>query len=380
MTQIHVVIDDTDRPRCKGVKILYGFFKTLDKLTNGWIQAQNIVFLCLVTDRVTVVFFFTFYRPDPIYSAWEEKDKKLRKLGHKKKDRPKGPKRRSNYPTRIEIAINLLARLKSFLSQFEELTGKQLKVKSILFDCAYMSPKIQKMARKNFKKVQLISQIASNQKVWNRSGCKKTAEEYFNNLNPQTSSFQIRDNPTDVIFVSARLTVQSHGRVFHVVAIKYRDEAKFRYLIAADLSWKAENIIRAYALRWLIEVVNFDWKQHDGWGESATQQGADGACRGMILSLLVDSFLLTHPLQIRQSRAGLQLWTAGSVVQRVQYDHLLDSIEELFASPDPEIALKQIAESVGKYIKLRPSTKHMKPEVLAALGPSLSLQLVWGSG
>ena len=71
ISRIHIVIDDTDRSRSKVIKILWGVFKTIDKATGGWINAQNIVFLCLVTDKITVPFMFCFYRPDPAYS--EEK-------------------------------------------------------------------------------------------------------------------------------------------------------------------------------------------------------------------------------------------------------------------------------------------------------------------
>ena len=69
VTTIHVAIDDTDRSRSKVVKILWGVFKTIDKVTGGWINAQNIVFLCLVTNKITVPIMFAFYRPDPNYSA-----------------------------------------------------------------------------------------------------------------------------------------------------------------------------------------------------------------------------------------------------------------------------------------------------------------------
>lgn len=48
---VHLVIDDTDRSRSKVIRLLWGVFKTVDKVTGGWINAQNIVFLCLVTDK-----------------------------------------------------------------------------------------------------------------------------------------------------------------------------------------------------------------------------------------------------------------------------------------------------------------------------------------
>jgi len=136
---VHLLIDDTDRPRSKVVKILWGIFKTVDKVTGGWINAQNIVFLCVVTNKVTIPVYFTFYRPDPVLSAWKKEDKRLRKQGVKKKNRPVEPKRNKKYPTMIEIAMKLLDRFKNYLFEIEPLLDRLLEVKSISFDCAYLS-------------------------------------------------------------------------------------------------------------------------------------------------------------------------------------------------------------------------------------------------
>jgi len=377
ISSVQLVIDDTDRPRSKVVKILWGVFKTVDKRTGGWINAQNIVFLCLVTDKITIPIMFTFYRPDPIYAAWVKQDKKLRKKGIKKKDRPPEPKRREQYPTRIEIAINLLARCKSFLITVETISGIRVKIKSILFDCAYMSPKIAQFCSKTFPKVQVVSQIKSSQIVWNSSGKPIRVDKYFKNKIPVETTVYIRGSKKKVSYLSARLTVKSHGRRLHIVALKYEGEAEYRYLAATELTWRAIDIIRVYAFRWLIEVTNFDWKQYDGWGKKAFQHGADGACRGVILSLLVDCFLLTHQTQIRQSRAGLPLWTAGSVVKRIQYDNILETIDEIFTSPEPQKKLKAFAQRIETFVQLTPSTKHMVGVDIAELGPSPSLQRIW---
>lgn len=374
---IHAEIDDTDRTRSKVIKILWGVFKTIDKVTGGWINAQNIVFLCLVTDKITIPIMFAFYRPDPVYSAWAKQDKKLRKKKIKKKDRPPAPKRDKRYPAKIEIAMKLLGTLRVFLGTIEPILGRKLKISSIAFDCAFLSPRIARFCRRMFPKIQVISQIASNQIVWSRTGKPTRVDAFFKNIVPVEKEIFIRGTKQKVSFIAARLTVKSHGRFLHIVALKYDGEAEYRYLAAVDLTWRSEDIIRAYALRWLIEVAIFDWKQHDGWGRGAYQHGADGACSGVILSLLVDCFLLTHPAQLRQSRAGLPLYTAGSVVRRIQYDNLLEGIEEIFASPDPQKALKDLIQSVEKVIVLMPSTKHMVGVEISDLGPSPSLRSIW---
>ena len=373
ISAVHLVIDDTDRPRSKGVKILWGLFKTVDKVTGGWIKAQNIVFLCLVTHKITIPVMFSFYRPDPVYSTWLKRDKKLRKKGIKKRNRPREPKRNKKYPTRIEIAMKLLSRFKSFTEQVKPLLEKPIKVKSISFDSAYLSPRIVKTCRKIFPRAQTISQLASSQIVWDKSARAMNVKTYFKNKKGSTEKVNLRGVEKSVTFVAARLTVKSHGRNLHIVALKYDGEENYRYLAATELTWRSVDIIRAYALRWLIEVANFDWKQYDGWGRKAYQHGADGACRGVILSLLVDYFLLSHPIQIHQSHSGLPLWTAGSVVRRLQYDNILETIEDIFSSPDPQKALKELAQNIENVVQLIPSTKHMSGLKIGDFAPSPSL-------
>jgi len=36
--------------------------------------------------------------------------------------------------------------------------------------------------------------------------------------------------------------------------LKYEGEDEYRYITATDLSWRAIDIVSAYALRWLVEV------------------------------------------------------------------------------------------------------------------------------
>ena len=55
-------------------------------------------------------------------------------------------------------------------------------------------------------------------------------------------------------------------------------------LLSSDIS----DIIRYYALHWLVEVFIEDWKQHEGWGKMACQQAEDGTRRALLLSLLLD--------------------------------------------------------------------------------------------
>lgn len=378
---LHLVIDDTDRPRSKMTRTLWGVFKTVDKATGGWIQAQNLVFLCIVTDKFTLPILFQFYRPDPAIRAWNREDKRLRKAGVKKSERPQKPERNSDFPTKIDIAGRLLQRCAMTLAQLNErglIKIPASNVKSITFDCAYMSPRMARSCARFFPAVQVISQISSSQIVWDKSGIHSSVKEYFARKKPVTAVVKRRGTAQTVRYLSARLVVKSHGEILHVVALTFEGEEEYRYLVATKLSWRSDDIIRAYALRWLIEVANFDWKQHDGWGRSASQYGADGACRGVVLSLLVDSLLLTHHAQLQQSRAGLPLWTAGSVARRLQYDNLLNLLQELAQSQDPDGVVRELRRAVESMINFVSSSKHMVGIDVGDFGPTPSLKAIWG--
>lgn len=75
---------------------------------------------------------------------------------------------------------------------------------------------------------------------------------------------------------SARLKVDAHGVKRFVIALKYQGEEDYRYLVAADMSWRTKDIIQAYSLRWLVEVFFLDWKYHYGWGREVQQYGKQG--------------------------------------------------------------------------------------------------------
>ena len=116
-----------------------------------------------ITNKVTIPFMCKFYRPDPKVSEWKKKDKALRKQKISKNLRPSAPKANANYPTRIEIAKCLLRKLRQFLIDIKPIMGKSIKVNSISFDSAYLSPKLVKFSKKVFPDVQVISQLKKSQ-------------------------------------------------------------------------------------------------------------------------------------------------------------------------------------------------------------------------
>src|SRR5262245_8140107 len=92
-----LVIDDSDHQRSKRTKKIAYVHRIKDKKNECYFKGQNLVFLCLVTDLVTIPCGFAFYEPDPDYKQWEKQDKKLKKEGVKKNKRPQKPVKNIKY-------------------------------------------------------------------------------------------------------------------------------------------------------------------------------------------------------------------------------------------------------------------------------------------
>jgi hypothetical protein len=163
-TQIALAIDDTDRHRTRSVKTIAFVFKTICKVTKGYVMAQNIVFVCLVTDRFTIPISWSFYSPDPELKKWEKEIKRLKKLGIRKAQRPEKPPRHPDHPTRIDLCERLLWQTKDTLQEVSAYLRMPVRVYVVVADAAYMSPDMCRYVRIIFK-VNFVSQIKSNQLV-----------------------------------------------------------------------------------------------------------------------------------------------------------------------------------------------------------------------
>ena len=83
-----------------------------------------MVLLLLVTQTVTFPVGFAFYRPDPVLTAWVKEEKRMKKAGVAKKDRPAKIERDSDYPTKTQLAFRLL-------QEFKDVHGN-IKIKAVL--------------------------------------------------------------------------------------------------------------------------------------------------------------------------------------------------------------------------------------------------------
>src|SRR5918994_1433826 len=88
LTSGSLVIDDTDHPRSKAAKALAHLYKLRDKESGGYVWGQSLVFLVLVTPKISLPVGFVFYQPAPELRAWYKQAKRLKQQGVAPKQRP----------------------------------------------------------------------------------------------------------------------------------------------------------------------------------------------------------------------------------------------------------------------------------------------------
>lgn len=360
-------IDDTDKKRSKSTKRIVHVHKIKHKLSGGYIMGQSLVFLVLVTPKITVPVGFAFHMPDPALSAWDKNDKSLKKQGVPKALRPAKPPRDHNYPTMPQLALSLLAQFKS--------AHPQIRVRCVVADALYGTGKFLDQASRLFGGVQVISQIRCNQLIRYKNR-KLAVEDYFAKFPGTEQNIRIRAGKEIKVNIgSARLHVRAHGKKRFVIALRYEGETEYRYLIASDLSWRTIDIVEAYTLRWLVEVFFQDWKSNEGWGQLTKQPGEEGSSRSLILSLLVDHCLFFHPDQLARLENNLPAYTVGSLAAKIKVEGMLATFEQIILSDAPVERFKEFAKSVEENaVMLRPSKKHMVGRDIGKLEPAPSLK------
>src|SRR5438270_7465510 len=108
LTSGSLVIDDTDNPRSKSAKKLAHLYKLRDKESGGYLWGQSLVFLFLVTPKISMPVGFVFSQPDPALSAWYQRAEALKKQKAPPAQRPPKPAPKPEYPTKPHLALRLL--------------------------------------------------------------------------------------------------------------------------------------------------------------------------------------------------------------------------------------------------------------------------------
>jgi hypothetical protein len=366
ITSGSLVIDDTDNPRSKSAKKLAYLYKLRDKESGGYVWGQSLVFLLLVTPKISIPVGFVFYQPAPELSAWYKQEKALKKQGVPKKQRPPKPAPNPEYPTKQQLALRLLEAFKTH--------HPDLRVHCIAADALYGTASFVDEASTLFGGVQVLSQIRSNQNI--RVGKREQhVADYFATHPGTPHTIRIRGGEEVGVWVSsARLYVCCHKTKRFIVALKYEEEDSYRYLIASDLSWRTLDIVQGHSLRWLVEVFIQDWKGHEGWSQLTKQPGEEGARQSVILSLLVDHSLFIHPDQQDQLKNNLPAYTVGSLRANVQVACLVDVIDDLVSSDDPQDHLKRFTQALHEVFAFGRSKKHMIQRQLGRLEPTPALK------
>lgn len=79
LTEGSLLLDETERQRAKKTSKIFKTHKMKAKKTGGYMNGQEIVFLILVTSKITLPVDFRFYKPDPDMTAWRKERDRLRK-------------------------------------------------------------------------------------------------------------------------------------------------------------------------------------------------------------------------------------------------------------------------------------------------------------
>jgi hypothetical protein len=352
-----LAIDDTDRGRSKNTTRIWGVHKTLLKGTGGFHKAQNIVVLLLVTPSISFPVGVRFYCPDPEMKLWKLNDEQLKEQGVPKKNRPKAPPANQDYPSREQLALDLI---KEFQAEHPLVS-----IRAITADSAYCTPFLMTAIPSVYPKTQVLSQIRSNQKVRFRNGKNQSVSNFFKGRKWKTKTLKLRGHKDTIVhFCSAIVEVKSHERNFRVVALKYEDEEEPRFIISHDPSWQPEDIIRYYALRWLVEVFIEDWKQHEGWAQLAYQQDVDGARYGLILSLLLDHSLFFHAQQSDRIKHKLPALSVGSLRSAIQHESIFVTFQTVLQDEDPQKAFSALKERFQEICISNESTKHFSGRIM----------------
>jgi hypothetical protein len=347
-----LLVDDTDISRSQHTKKIPWIQRLKDKLTGGYLDGQNIVFLVLSTDQITLPVGFRFYMPDVELKKWEKENKRLIKEGQKKKDRPSKPERNPKHPTKQAIAFELI---EDFKKSFPYLT-----VPAILADALYGSSDFVNNIENLYPDAQVVSLLRSTQLIRNDRGWLQSLPAYFKGKKPKTCTIKVRGRKEQVIiYAAAKLRVKAHGKKRFVIAVKFKDEKEFRYMVATDMSWRIQDILQAYSLRWLVEVFIQDWKSYEGWSSMAKQQGSEGSFRGVILSLLLDHALFFHEDQCSSIKNKLPLVTIGSLTEKCRLEAFLQNTVSIFRSDDIENELALLKEEMELMMATKQSSKHL---------------------
>ena len=352
-----LAIDDTSRDRSKSCKIIPYVQKLKCKVTGGWRQAQSIVFISVVTDKISIPIWFSFHEAPDLTKEEKKRCKKNPKL-IKKIDK--------EYKTKVDLAESGLEKVSNFLKKIEHSIGRKIEVKCITGDYGYASSQIQGAVSKYFD-CPYLSKLCSTQNVTWRSyngsalGPKQSVEKAFSKIDSKFVTVNIRGHSHEIELKQNNFFVLSHKKQQRIIAFRYRGDKKWIYIYSTDLGWSEQTILKGYGFRWITEVIFHDLKQFDGWGKGALQRDKKGAARGLYLSMLIDLFYLYYQTNyMSKNTDGTPdcLRTTESVINHLHCSAFRAAGEDIIQQENPKEYLQSIYQNMLDMFEFRPSKKH----------------------
>jgi hypothetical protein len=170
----------------------------------------------------------------------------------------------------------------------------------------------------------------------------------------------LRGQEKQVTYISKKYKVKARGEKCFVIALKYDGETEYRYLVATDMTWLDIDVIKTYALKWLVEVFIQDWKSYEGWAKLAKQRGVNGSNQGVILSLLCDHMLYFHDTNLTSFESQKRAATVGSLRNKILIESLMAFIKSIVESDNPKKLLAEFTEKATALFEIRESAKHLR--------------------
>ncbi|MEK6837422.1 MAG: IS701 family transposase [Nanoarchaeota archaeon] len=222
------------------------------------------------------------------------------------------------YSKKTESKIELAKELISYADE-------KLKLKEVIMDSWYMSVELIKECLK--RGLDVVGCVKSNRTAYFKANEKEKLSKYYKSLKKKDFTTYIIDDAT--YRIHERIVRMKHiGFVKLLVSREWNaDDKKWSrpfYLISANTTKSAVQIIRTYSERWSIETFHRDIKQNLGL-EACQVRGRKGITRHLILVAL--AYAVLKFWTCFQSLT----WTIGEAIRYIQgrmFDDLIITIVE----------------------------------------------------
>ena len=333
----HLVIDAPDNPRSQAAQALAPRDTRRAKDSGGSRWGHSLVWLGVVTPKLSIPVGVVFSQPAPALRAWDKQDKTRTQPGVPQKPRPPTPVSKPPDPPNAPLARRLRDAFKAHHAH--------LRVHGLMAEARSGTAPCVAAAAAMFGGVPVRSPSRSHQNL--RVGKRDQHGADAGATQPGTPQpLRIRGGQALVATVGrARWSGCSHHTTRVRVAIHDNAEASDRDLIASDRSGRTLERVQGHTRRWRVEVLMQDGKSSDGWSPWTKPPGAEGARHRVILRLLVDHRLVVHPAQPAQRKTNLPAYTVGSLRAHGPVECLVHVIDDLVSSDTPQAKRKHFTHA-----------------------------------